>query len=59
MSMASITADGGVTIQLKTRKHYRLIKVLIVEFIPHFVSANKIAKNWRNFSPPPQTERYM
>ena len=41
-SMASITADGGVTIQLKTGKHYRLIKVLIEEFIPHFVPASKI-----------------
>jgi len=41
-SMALITADGGVTIQLKTGKHYRLIKVLIEEFIPHFVPASKI-----------------
>jgi len=55
MSMASITADCGVTIQLKTGKHYRLIKVLIEEFIPHFVPASKIlyvgdtGEKWRYF----------
>jgi adenine-specific DNA-methyltransferase len=41
-SMVLITADGGGTIQLKTGKHYRLIKVLIEKFIPHFVPASKI-----------------
>ena len=41
-SMASITADGGVTIQLKAGKHYRLIKILIEKFIPHFVPTSKI-----------------
>jgi hypothetical protein len=41
-SMASITGNGGVTIQLKAGKHCRLIKVLIAEFIPHFVPASKI-----------------
>ena len=55
MSVASIIADGGVTIQLKTGKHYRLIKVLIEEFIPHFVPASKIlyvgdtGKKWGYF----------
>jgi len=57
-SMASITADGGVTIQLKAGKHYSLIKVLIEEFIPHFVPASKIlyvgdtGEKWGYFDEP-------
>lgn len=39
--MASIAAEG-VTIQLKPGKHYRLIKGLIEEFIPHFMPGSRV-----------------
>jgi len=41
-NMATITANGGVTIQLKPGKHYRLIKIFIEEFIPHFLPGSKV-----------------
>lgn len=40
--MTSIAAAEGVTIQLKTGKHCRLIKVLIEKFVPHFVPGSRV-----------------
>lgn len=42
MKMAQIAAADGLTIQMKSGKHCRLVKKLIEKFIPHFVPGSKV-----------------